>query len=81
MGGDELSLPAPSSSPPAEEVQHEYGIDIRVGNDMPALNDYQAIVLAVAHKEFNQLQLQASAEQVVYDVKAVLPKAQVDGRL
>lgn len=65
----------------AEEVQHEYGIDIRVGKDMPALEDYQAIVLAVAHKEFNQLQLQASAEQVVYDVKAVLPKAQVDGRL
>ena len=65
----------------AEEVQHEYGISIRVGKDMPALNDYQAIVMAVAHKEFSGLELAATAEQVVYDVKAVLPKGQVDGRL
>ena len=64
-----------------EEVEHEYGIDIRVGKDMPVLNDYQAIVLAVSHKEFAGLQLAATAEQVVYDVKAVLPKGQVDGRL
>ena len=65
----------------ATEVKHEYGIAIRVGKDIPAMNEYQAIVLAVAHKAFNQLQLKASAEQVVFDVKAVLPKEQVDGRL
>ena len=45
------------------------------------MGDYQAIVLAVAHNEFAGLQLAATAEQVVYDVKAVLPKEQVDGRL
>lgn len=65
----------------AEEVKHEYSIDIRVGEDMPALENYQAIVLAVAHKEFAGLQLAATPEQVVYDVKSVLPKEQVDGRL
>jgi len=65
----------------AEEVRHEYGIGIRVSKDMPAMSDYQAIVLAVAHKEFNHLQLKASAEQVVYDVKGVLPKENVDARL
>lgn len=65
----------------AAEVQHEYGIDIRVGKDMPVMSDYQAIVLAVAHKEFAGLELAATPEQVVYDVKAVLPKGKVDGRL
>ena len=65
----------------ADEVQHEYGISIRVGEDIPQVNEYQAIVLAVAHKEFAELSLIASAQQVVFDVKGVLPKEQVDGRL
>ena len=65
----------------AEEVKHEYGISIRVGKDMPVLSDYQAIVLSVAHKEFTDLELMATSEQVVYDVKSILPKDQVDGRL
>jgi UDP-N-acetyl-D-glucosamine/UDP-N-acetyl-D-galactosamine dehydrogenase len=34
------------------EVRHEYGIDIINGGQKPALDDYSAIILAVAHKEF-----------------------------
>lgn len=65
----------------AAEVKHEYGINIMTGNNMPNLNDYAAIILAVAHKEFKSLELKKSAGQVIYDVKAVLPKANVDARL
>ena len=65
----------------AEEVSHEYFIDIRVGDDMPDLKAYSAVILAVAHKEFQALDLHKSPEQVVYDVKAVLPKDKVDARL
>lgn len=65
----------------AAEVRHEYGIDIRVGEDMPNLEDYSAIILAVSHKEFQKLVLAKSNKQVIYDVKAVLPKEQVDARL
>ncbi len=65
----------------AAEVKHEYSINIMTGNNMPNLNDYAAIILAVAHKEFKSLELKKSAGQVIYDVKAVLPKANVDARL
>jgi UDP-N-acetyl-D-glucosamine/UDP-N-acetyl-D-galactosamine dehydrogenase len=34
------------------EVRHEYGIDIINGGNKPDLNEYSAIILAVAHKEF-----------------------------
>ena len=65
----------------AEEVSHEYSIEIRVGNDMPNLKEYAAVILAVAHKEFEALDLHKSSKQVLYDVKAILPKNRVDARL
>ena len=65
----------------AEEVQHEYAIDIRTGDDMPNFEDYSAIILAVSHKEFLEIGLKKSASQVVYDVKSILPKEDVDARL
>ena len=64
-----------------EEVKHEYGIDIFTGENMPALEDYSAAILAVSHKEFLALDIKKSATQVVYDVKAILPKEKVDARL
>jgi UDP-N-acetyl-D-galactosamine dehydrogenase len=48
------------------------------------LEDYQAVVLAVAHREFKDLPLEPNTPNrpyVVYDTKAFLPVAQVDGRL
>lgn len=63
-----------------EEVQHEYGI-----LSMTSLPDktYDAIILAVSHKTFASLTLDALKKSncVVYDVKAFLPKEMVDGRL
>jgi UDP-N-acetyl-D-galactosamine dehydrogenase len=62
-----------------EEVMHEYGIT--VVNELPK-ESYSAAVLAVAHKEFAELDIRSIANKgVVYDVKGVLNKEQVDARL
>jgi UDP-N-acetyl-D-galactosamine dehydrogenase len=62
-----------------EEVMHEYGIT--VVNEMPS-EKYSAAILAVAHKEFANLDIRAIVDTgVVFDVKGVLPKDQVDARL
>jgi UDP-N-acetyl-D-glucosamine/UDP-N-acetyl-D-galactosamine dehydrogenase len=63
------------------EVEHEYGIQILGGKECPRLEDYSAIILAVAHKEFKSLPIRKSNDLVVYDVKAVLDKDKVDARL
>lgn len=64
----------------AAKVQQEYGIDI-----IPSISkQYDAIVLAVAHREFLALDLRAitrSIESVIFDTKAVLNRAIVDARL
>ncbi len=61
------------------EVQHEYNIDIT--NVLPVLDNYTAIILAVAHQEFKSLSIAKSDQLVVYDVKGVLAKEMVDARL
>lgn len=63
------------------EVMDEYGIQIVNGNTKVNLNQYSAIILAVAHKEFKSWDLKRSDEQVIFDVKSVLPKESVDARL
>ena len=61
------------------EVLHEYGIE--VVNELPT-QAYSAAILAVAHKKFESLNIrQRIGNGVVYDVKGVLPKDQVDARL
>jgi UDP-N-acetyl-D-galactosamine dehydrogenase len=62
-----------------EEVMHEYGI--KVVNELP-IEQYSAAILAVAHKEFAELNIRNIANNgVVYDVKGVLRKEVVDARL
>lgn len=63
------------------EVKHEYGIEIINGDSKPNLEDYSAVILAVAHKEFKTWQLEKSDTQVVFDVKSILEKVKVDARL
>ncbi len=63
------------------EVMHEYGIEVINGGTKPVLEDYAAIILAVAHQEFKSWPIQKSANQVVFDVKSVLEKEKVDARL
>lgn len=63
-----------------EEVKHEYSVEITT--TLP--NDkFDTIILAVAHKEFETINLKEYQKplSVLYDVKSVLPKEQVDGRL
>ena len=75
--GTEVTVFDPWASP--EEVLHEYGlITTRV---LPKEN-YNAIVLAVAHKEFLSLDLRTllAKNGVLYDVKSIL-KCKVEGRL
>lgn len=64
------------------EVKHEYGIDIS-NKEEPLRKDYDAIVLTVAHKEFldTDIKQYLGKEGVLYDVKSILPKESVDGRL
>ena len=65
------------------EASHEYGLELI---DQPPTGEYDAVVLTVAHHEFCEL---ASAGVrrfvrnggVVYDVKGLLPRDAVDGRL
>jgi UDP-N-acetyl-D-galactosamine dehydrogenase len=61
------------------EVEEEYGVGLV---DKPA-NDYDAVIMAVAHKQFEQLALTDLCKDnyVVYDVKSVLDKNVIDGRL
>jgi UDP-N-acetyl-D-galactosamine dehydrogenase len=62
-----------------EEVMHEYGIT--VVNELPS-EKYSAAILAVAHKEFADLDIRAIVGNgVVFDVKGVLNKEMVDARL
>lgn len=63
------------------EVKKEYNIDII---NKPATSErYDAVILGVAHKEFMSLDIRAklNSNGVVYDVKGILPREIVDGRL
>ena len=57
------------------EVQREYGISLE---KEPNFDEYEAVVLAVAHDKYKSIVLNNS-EQVVYDIKSVLDSA--DARL
>lgn len=65
----------------AEEVKHEYGVDII--NELDENKKYQAVLLAVAHDEFQTFDFEKhfSAGAVVFDAKAVVNRQWVDGRL
>jgi UDP-N-acetyl-D-galactosamine dehydrogenase len=67
----------------ADEARHEYGLSLVKA---PAAGTYDAIVVAVGHREFAALggegiRALGKAQSVVYDVKYVLPRSAVDGRL
>ncbi len=62
-----------------EEVKHEYNIELTAN-----LGSYDAIILAVSHKEFLALDvtgLKKDQASVIYDIKAILDPSIVDSRL
>lgn len=64
-----------------ENVKEEYGIDLL--NEI-VMNEYDAIILAVAHKEFKELdykKLKNDDGAVVFDTKSFLERTLVDARL
>lgn len=63
------------------EVKHEYNIDIV--NTLNSSDKYDAVILGVAHKEFLSLDIKSLLKEtsVVYDVKGILPRNIIDGRL
>ena len=77
--GVEVDIYDPWANP--HEVTHEYGLE-----SLSELNGnhYEAIILAVAHNQFKELNLQdlvSNDHSVIYDVKGILPPDQVAGRL
>ncbi len=66
----------------AEEVNYEYGLDL-ITSDKELKNEYDAIVLAVSHKEFLKIDLTKLKSKfgVIFDVKSLFPKQIVDARL
>lgn len=61
-------------------VRHEYGIDIVT--ELPT-EKFDAVILGVAHKQFLELDVKNLVKDkgVIYDVKGLLPRNIIDGRL
>ena len=65
----------------AEEVKHEYNVDIV--SQFDANKKYEAVLLAVAHDEFKKFDFEQFKKDgaVVFDAKAVVDRRWVDSRL
>jgi len=77
--GTEVDIHDPWADP--EEVMHEYGLK---SFSKLNSNNYEAIILAVAHKAFEDIDLKAlssSSNTVIYDIKGILPPDQITARL
>lgn len=66
-----------------EEVEHEYGLSLI---EKPAQDNYDAIIIAVAHSQFKELGAEnirklGKENHVLYDLKHILPKNSADMRL
>lgn len=64
----------------ADVVKHEYGIDIIT--ELPT-EKFDAVIMGVAHKQFLELDVKSLVKEsgIIYDVKGLLPRDIVDGRL
>ena len=66
------------------EAKNEYDIDLLA--DLPAPSQYDALVVAVGHDQFKSLGIDglrrlANGRAVIYDIKGMFGKNDVDGRL
>lgn len=66
-----------------EAVMHEYKIPIINESKSLKVCEYDAIILCVAHKEFLDMKIKEllTDNGIIYDVKGVLDKKLIDGRL
>ena len=69
----------------ADKVKHEYGIELCTESFDNLKGQFDAVILGVAHKEFQNYNIREFLKDtnvgVVYDVKGVIERNQVDGRL
>ena len=66
-----------------DQVEEEYGLTVNCQLSTVNCQLYDAVVLAVAHQEFLDMDVKKLVKPngVIYDVKGVLPREIVDGRL
>lgn len=73
-----------------EVVRREYGIDIvsdisSLHSPLSTVNCFDAAIVAVGHRQFRRMEIDFSSllapNHVIYDVKSILPRHLVDGRL
>ena len=65
----------------ADEAAAEYGVKMIAE---PERGRYDAIILAVAHSEFleaKSIRQFGKTNHILYDIKSILPRDEVDGRL
>jgi len=64
----------------ADKMYHEY--KLKMVNEIGS-EQYSAVALAVSHKEFSNLNYKSllAPNEVLFDVKPILPEEMVDGRL
>ena len=76
----DITVYDPWASP--ERVKHEYVIDIV--NELPT-QKYSAAIIAVAHRQFREMEIDfdqlLEKNHIIYDVKGIMPRELVDGRL
>ena len=79
--GCQVDIYDPKADP--AEVQKEYGVTSVQELSSLKPNSYDAVVLAVAHKEFTESDITqfADGDAVIYDIKGILSQTIVDGRL
>lgn len=67
----------------AVEVKHEYSIELIPSYEELKVSSYDGVVLGVAHSTYLKLDIKAlrKTNSVMYDVKGIWPKDQVDARL
>lgn len=68
----------------AQSIKQHYEIELTQGEMRPLEGKYDAVILAVAHKEFEGINVRkflSSNAGVVYDVKGMLDRKLIDGRL
>jgi len=71
------------------DVKREYKLDLLPENNLPKENEkiviknYDAVIVAVAHEEFKTYDYSKMHDKskVIYDIKGILPKDIIDGRL
>ena len=79
--GCEVDILDPWADP--EEVKKEYSLKSVKSLQKLTKCSYDAVILVVSHREFADMNIEArfGGMAVIYDVKGVLPKKIVDGRL